>query len=115
MSTITEAVFFLHGGKVIKEMLINEFEALLDGVVELPEFKNKEIEAVQAQINENLKIKGLVFFLLDFNAAGNVAADWNLPINQLLQSAGRGPDLGAGAIRLVCKRQCTVPWHQDSL
>lgn len=115
MSKVTDAIFFLHDDKVIKEMFLSEFEALLDGVVDIPEFKNKKIQAVQAQITEGLKIKGLVFFIVGFNSAGNIVADWNLPINQLLQSAGRGPDLGAGAIRLVCKRQCTVPWHQESL
>lgn len=115
LSTVTDAIFFLHNGKVVKEMMLSEFDALLDGVFELEELKGKQVQAVHVQITDSLKIKGLVFFLVGFTPEGNVDADWNLPIHQLMQSAGRGPDLGAGAIRLVCKRQCTVPWHKESL
>jgi hypothetical protein len=38
-----------------------------------------------------------------------------LPFNQLLQSAGRGPDLGAGSIRLVTHSLCTTPWLERFL
>ncbi len=116
MSTITDAVFFLKGEKIVKEMLVSEFEALLDGIVEASEFKGQQgVHAVQVQITENLKIKGLIFFLIGFTSEGQVESDWNVPFNQLLQSSGRGPDLGAGKVHLVCKSQCSVPWHQNKL
>ncbi len=115
MATVTDAVFFFRDGNVIKEMMMTEFDALLDGIAEMPEFKKQKIPAVYAQIDGQLKIRGLVFFLVGFTAQGNIVPEWNLPIQQLMQSAGRGPDLGAGAIRLVCKSQCGVPWHQESL
>ena len=115
MLTLSDAVFFLSGKKVIKQMLFNEFEALLDGVVDAPELKNAEVTAAFLQIDDQLKLRGLVCFLIRFTGEGAVERDWNLPLQQLLQSAGRGPDLGAGKIRLVCRSQCTVPWHQNSL
>lgn len=115
MATVTDAVFFFRDGNIIKEMMMTEFDALLDGVAEMPEFKKQKVPAVYAQIDGQLKIRGLVFFLVGFTAQGNIVPEWNLPIQQLMQSAGRGPDLGAGAIRLVCKSQCGVPWHQESL
>lgn len=115
MSTITDAVFIFRQDKVIKEMLMSEFDALLDGLFDMSELKNQKAQAVYLQIDSHLKVRGLVFFLLGFNQQGQVVAEWNLPLQQLMQSAGRGPDLGAGAIRWVCKSQCTVPWHQESL
>jgi hypothetical protein len=115
MSTITDAVFIFRDGSVIKEMMMSEFDALLDGLFEMPELKNQKALAVYVQIDQQLKVRGLVFFLLGFTQKGQVLPEWNIPLQQLMQSAGRGPDLGAGAIRLVCKSQCSVPWHQESL
>jgi hypothetical protein len=111
----TDAIFFLNDNKVIRQMMMTEFDALLDGIVELPELKGKKIAAVYVQIADDLKIKGLLFFILPFDNIGQVQSEWNVPINQLMQSSGRGPDLGAGAIRLVSRKQCSVPWHKESL
>jgi hypothetical protein len=115
MSTVTDAVFFLNAGKVIREMMMTEFEALLDGIVQAPEFKSAKIQAVHLQITDKLKIKSLVSFVIGFTKDGSVDSDWNIPFNQLLQSAGRGPDLGAGITRWVTRSQCSVPWHQSNL
>ncbi|NRB40559.1 MAG: hypothetical protein HRU20_19170 [Pseudomonadales bacterium] len=115
MLTISDAVIFLDDKHVVKEMLMSEFEALLDGIVELPEFSTKQVSAVFIQIDNKLKIRGLVSFLISFTAQGLVESDWNIPFQQLLQSASRGPDLGGGKIRLVCRSQCSVPWHQHNL
>lgn len=115
MSTLTDAVFFIKDGQVVQEMMKSEFDALLDGIVDAPDFKGRKMAAVYLQITDSLAIRGLIFFVISFDKQGRVAADWNVPINQLMQSAGRGPDLGAGLIRLVCKSQCTVPWHKENL
>ena len=115
MSAITDAVFFLKNGQVVQEMMKSEFDALLDGIVDAPQFKGRKVAAVYMQITEQLKIKALAFFVISFDGEGKVSADWNVPINQLMQGADRGPDLGAGRIRLVCKSKCNVPWHKESL
>lgn len=110
MSVITDAVFFLNKGEVVKQMMMSEFEALLDAVVQMPEYAGKSVKAVYLQITNDLVIQSAVFFSVSFDGGGDVVSDWNLPFNQLLQSAARGPDLGAGAIRLVTESQCSAPW-----
>lgn len=115
MSSITDAVFFVNSSGVVKQMMKTEFDALLDGIAQAPEFANQRVQAVYLQINESLKIKSLVCFYIGFDGEGAVQSDWNIPLNQLLQSAARGPDLGAGVTRLVSQSQCSVPWHQANL
>ncbi len=115
MSAITEAIFFLHKDRVIKEMMTSEFDALLDGIVQSSEFESKTLQAVYLQISDHLMIKSAIFFKIGFDAEGNVLSDWNIPFAQLLQSASRGPDLGEGVIRLVTQSQCSQPWIAPGL
>lgn len=114
-SVLHEAVVFLDGGRVTKEMLYMEFGAVLDQVVGVPDFAEREIRAVYLRINSRLLITGCVFFLIEFDAQGYVDRQWNLPLAHLLETAGRGPDLGAGRIRLACRSQCSINWHQGQL
>ena len=111
----TEAVMFFHDGVVIKEMLYPEFEALLDQVVGVPEFTGKEVKAAFLRINPQLKLRAAVFFKIDFDAKGYVNKYWNIPLGHLADNAGKGPDLGAGPIKLSCRSQCSVSWHQRTL
>jgi len=110
-----QAVVFFDGDQLVKEMLQVEFEAVLDQVVGLPEFAEREICACFLRIDQRLQIVGAVFFLADFDARGYVDRSWNVPLQHLLDNAGRGPDLGAGRIRLACRSQCSVPWHARQL
>jgi len=114
-ATYHEAVFLLHAEQLQRELLYPEFEALLDGFIPLPEYANGSAKAVYLQINSRKQVVGAVFFLLNFDAKGIVDHRWNVPLLQLLASAGQGPDMGAGAIRLVCYSQCPVAWHQKNL
>ena len=111
----TEAVFFLEGDKIAREMLFPEFEAILDGFVPMPASAGKKVKAVYLVINDQLKITSSVFFVLDFDGQGHVDPRWNLPLAQLVEQAGRGPDLGAGPIRLVCFSQCPQAWLRIQL
>src|SRR5690606_5771789 len=110
---MVEAVMFFseHGG-ICKEMLFPEFEALLDGVVNLPDYADKQMRVVYTLINPRLMIRAAVFFLIDFDDNGQADTGWNIPLRHLAERAGRGPDLGAGPIRLACRSQCPVSWHQ---
>lgn len=112
---IHHAVIFFDGDELVKEMLQVEFEAVLDQVVGLSEFVGREIGACFLHINQRLQIIGAVFFLVDFDARGYVNRSWNVPLDHLLENAGRGPDLGAGRIRLSCRSQCSIPWHSRQL
>ncbi|MCK5881857.1 MAG: hypothetical protein KAG18_08270 [Sinobacterium sp.] len=115
MSVTTDAVFFLNKSDIAEQMLISEFEALLDAVVQMPDYSGQSIDAVHLQITDHLLIKSAIFFHINFDEKGDVVSDWNVPFNQLLQSAARGPDLGAGVIRLVTESQCSAPWLASML
>jgi hypothetical protein len=108
-------VFFDDQNRITKEMIYAEFEAILDHVVGISEFKSQTMRAAFVRINRSLNVKAVVFFLIDFDASGYVDPKWNLPLDHLAEAAGCGPDMGAGPIKLSCRSQCSVSWHQRSL
>jgi hypothetical protein len=114
-SSAYEAVFFLDNKKVTRHMLYSEFEALLDGLVALPDYTDEDAKAVYVVISKSGKITALVFFILYFDEEGRADASWNVPVERLAEVSGRGPDLGGGPIRLACRGQCAVNWHQNDL
>jgi len=110
-----QAVFFLDNKQVTRQMLFSEFEALLDGLGGLPDYADEEAHAVYATIGKSGKITSLVFFILYFDESGRADSSWNVPIERLSEVSGRGPDLGGGTIRLACRGQCSINWHQNDL
>ena len=110
-----DAIVFFDGNIIAKEMLYPEFEAILDHVVAIHEFKATTAKAAFIRINSCLKITAAVFFTIDFDAQGFVDKSWNIPLSHLAENAGKGADLGAGRIKLSCRSQCSVSWHQRSL
>ena len=112
---MVEAVMFFNERGICKEMLYPEFEALLDGVVNLPEFTDQQMRAAFVLINPRLLVKAVVCFYIDFGAQGEADRGWNIPLRHLSDRTGTGPDLGAGPIRLACRSQCPVSWHQMHL
>ncbi|MCY1288535.1 hypothetical protein D9M68_414870 [compost metagenome] len=112
---MVEAVMFLSERGVSKEMLFPEFEALLDGVVNMPGLADQQVRAVYVLINPRLMVRAAVFFYLDFDENGRPDSGWNIPLRHLAERSGRGPDMGAGPIRLACRSQCPVSWHQMHL
>lgn len=114
-TSVYEAVLFFNDGDIVKEMLYAEFEAVLDRVVEVQEFAGQEVNAAFVTLTSQLGVTGVVFFRLGFTAKGEADKSWNLPLRHLADVASRGPDLGVGAIRLACRSQCPMPWHQRHL
>lgn len=112
---MVEAVVFFNDRGVCREMLYPEFEALLDNVVQMPEYADQQMQLAYVLINPRLLVKAVVFFYLDFDEKGEADRGWNLPLRNLADRAGRGPDMGAGPIRLACRSQCPVSWHQMHL
>jgi hypothetical protein len=112
---LSEAIMFFDDGNIVKEMLYPEFEAMLDHVVGVDDFKGREVPSVYVRIDNKLNITAAVFFLISFNEQGYTDRTWNLPLQHLAESSGRGPDLGSGAIQLACRSQCSVSWHYRSL
>lgn len=109
------AVFFMEGNSVSRQMLFSEFEAFLDGYVGLSDMADKEAKAVYVVVNAQLQVEALVFFLIYFDDDGRADPEWNVPVERLASVAGGGPDMGGGAIRLSCRSQCSINWHQKEL
>ncbi|MDG9667517.1 DNA repair ATPase [Hahella sp. CR1] len=112
---IYEAVLFLEDQYVARQMRYSEFEAILDGVVALNDLADTEITAVYAELNKQLVPRALVFFTVYFDEEGIADSEWNVPLKRLAKISGSGPDLGAGPIRLACRSQCAISWHQRDL
>jgi hypothetical protein len=112
---LLEAVFLYQDAQISRELLYPEFEAILDGFIPFPDFANATAKAAYVQIDQSLCVKGIVFFLIPFDASGMVDRRWNVPLRQLISATGTGPDMGAGPIRLACYSQCPIAWHQKNL
>jgi hypothetical protein len=113
---MVEAVlFFNEQGGISKQMMFTEFEAMLDGVVNIAEYADQQIRMAYVLITPRLLIKSVAFFYLDFDEDGAPDRGWNIPLQSLTEKAGLGPDLGAGPIRLVCNSCCPVPRYQHFL
>lgn len=110
-----EAVFLFQDAQISRELLYPEFEAILDGFIPFPDFANATAKAVYVQIDHSLCVTGAVFFLISFDETGMVDRRWNVPLRQLMDSTGTGPDMGSGPIRLACYSQCPIAWHQKNL
>lgn len=110
-----EAVFLFAGDAISREMLYPEFEAILDGFVPMPEHAGGTAKGVYLHIDGQLCITAAAFFLLNFDATGRADPHWNIPLQQMLAMAAKGPDLGVGPIKLVCFSQCPVEWQQKNL
>ncbi|MAM85950.1 MAG: DNA repair ATPase [unclassified Hahellaceae] len=110
-----EAVLFLEDQYVVRQMRFAEFEAVLDGVVSMPDLADAESFAVYAVMDEQLQVRATVFFKIYFDEDGRADPEWNLPLRRLARIAGPGPDLGAGPIRLACRSQCPISWHLADL
>ena len=111
----TDAVLFFEGDTIGKEMLLAEFEAVLDHVVAVPEFAEQDTRAVLVRVNPHLDVIAAVFFRLKFNGKGVADASWNVPLEHMAAHSSPGPDMGSGKIKLGCMSQCCVPWHQKQL
>ncbi|MCK5873778.1 MAG: hypothetical protein KAG82_03730 [Alcanivoracaceae bacterium] len=116
MSAVTsEAILFFGDRGVSKSMLFSDFEAILDGMVGVPEFAGSQIKGAYCLVNGHLQVVALVLFLIDFDDDGMADHTWNVPLRHLAEHGGPGPDMGAGPVKLACRSQCPVAWHQDKL
>lgn len=110
-----EAVIVFDAGQISRQMQYVEFEAVMDGYVPMADYAGKRAQAVYIRVNPQLKVTCCVFFLADFNEQGMINHRWNVPLQQLADSAASGPDLGAGPVRLACFSQCPMDWQQHNL
>lgn len=109
------AVFFMDGSDVSRQMRATEFGAFLDGYVGLSDLADSDVKAVFVLLSPALDVRSLVFFRIYFDEEGRADATWNLPIEGLATKGAKGPDLGGGPIRLVCRSQCPDSVNADEL
>lgn len=111
----SEAILFFGKKGVSKSMLYVDFEAILDGMVGVAEYAGQKVPMAYCVVNGQLRVLGLVLFFLDFDSNGLADSTWNIPLRHLAEHASPGPDMGAGPVRLACRSQCPVAWHQSQL
>ncbi|KAA1171287.1 DNA repair protein [Marinobacter salinexigens] len=109
------AVFFMEGGQVARQMRATEFGAFLDGYVGLSDLAETDVRAVLVDLTPDLLVRSLVFFRIWFDEEGRADSSWNVPIENLALKGAKGPDMGVGPIRLVCRSQCPDPSFADDL
>jgi hypothetical protein len=98
-----------------RELRHEEFESLVEGRGTLEEAFAGVVHAAFAVVEVALSVRSMVFFTFKVDEQGVIDSNFNLPLRYLADSAGPGPDLGAGTIRLACRGQCPVPWHAVNL
>lgn len=112
---LSEAVLFFNGSQIAKAMLYSEFEAILDGMAGVHDYAGEEVRAAYVAVDGQLWLRGCALFKLSFGSDGLADRHWNMPLRHLAEVAGPGPDLGGGRIRLACKSQCPVAWHNSQM
>ena len=110
-----EAVFFFEGAEIAAEMHYAEFEALLDHAATMESFAASVVRGAYAVVGSGLAVRGLVCFLLPIDEDGRTDPEFSVPLRHLVQTAGLGPDVGCGPVRLACRSQCSVSWHALNL
>ncbi|WP_417515132.1 DNA repair protein [Marinobacter sp.] len=109
------AVFFIEGNEVARQMRASEFGAFLDGYVGLSDLAETDVKAVLVDLSGDLLVHALVFFRIWFDEEGRADSSWNMPIEELAARGAKGPNMGGGAIRLVCRSQCPDPQYAAEL
>jgi len=113
-TSLHRAVFFYQQKGIGLQLLVKEFESVLDGFAPLPDFSSQRVKAVYAEIRADLSIESAVFFFVEFDARGLPDPSWNVPFEQLARQAS--PNLNELSQYRICSlEQCSIPWHQKSL
>lgn len=109
-----QLVIFFDDYEVCRQMLIEEFESVLDGFVPLVDCKGRQQHCVFLLVDVDLSIDAAVFFKLPFDLSGRPDVHWNTPIAQLASQAGPASFDAAGP-RVASYSQCSIAWHQQKL
>ena len=110
-----EAVFFFDGDNISSEMHFSEFEALLSRASTVGAMAATVVKAAYTVIGTGLAVRGVVCFLLQIDEEGYADPGFSVPLRHLVKTAGPGPDVGCGRVRLACRSQCSVGWQAKHL
>jgi len=110
-------VYLFVDGQVAAELTYQDFEAHVERQTEIPGTPPgvRVCRAGFASIGPELRVQGMVFFLLQIDDFGRPDKNFNVPLPYLAGSAEDGPDLGYGPVKMACREGCTVPWHANNL
>lgn len=109
-----EAYCVFKDREILQILTKPEYEAIADGDAALKGFSGKT-QVAYVVANQHQLVQSLVLFYLPLDEQGYCLDGWQLPLHRLADTAGRGPNLGGGRIRLACQSQCSISWHEDSL
>ncbi|MCD8523741.1 MAG: hypothetical protein LRY66_04825 [Saccharospirillaceae bacterium] len=112
--SIQEAVLILHEHDVVEAYWLADFERLVRQQIPLQHAVDHKVQAAYLQIGNHRSAEAVVLFEAPVRNSV-IDARWYMPLRRLADSAGRGPNMGAGRIRLACRSQCSISWHTDSL
>jgi hypothetical protein len=111
-----EAVlFFSARGRIIKQMMYMEFEAVLDGVVGLEEFADQTVLALYIEVNDCLEINACVTFTVSFDEDGNADSQWNLPLRRMAYLSERTVPCRHYKVRVFTAQENTQSSYTDYL
>jgi len=103
-------LFDAAGDAIEQEMRSDRFERLQQGLERLEARAGESVRAAYVTIEPGLRVAGIVFFLVPFDAQGVIPDSFNLPLAYLAEFAGERSDLGIGSVRAASRAQCPVPW-----
>jgi len=110
-----ELVFVLRNNAIAAELFYAEFLKVLNNSSHMAQFASERVQCVYAAVSSRLALRGAVCFELQFDEHGVVDSGFSVPLKHLMETAGAGPDLGTGSIRLACRSQCSISWQAKNL
>ncbi len=110
-----EWVAFLNGQQIASVYGIGKFEqALRSGDLRSGDETGK-VRALYVITENDGTVRAACAFTIYRNEQGELQRELKLPIRELAEQGGEGPDLEAGAIRLARSGNCPTPWHASRL
>ena len=114
VSSHIEMLLVFKDDQVLSVLDKNKMDSLLDGDEGLNNLSGT-YKAVFVQTNFDWLLQSLVCFYINLDHEGYIVEEFPLPLQRLCDTAGPGPDFGAGRIRLACRSQCPISGYKEQL
>jgi len=113
--THREWVAILSGQRIASVYGIGKFEsALRDGNLRIGDETGK-VRALYVVTEKDGTVRAACAFSLARDENGALQREVKLPMRELAEKGGDGPDLESGVIRLARSGNCPTPWHAARL
>ncbi|GAA6133218.1 hypothetical protein NBRC116188_00070 [Oceaniserpentilla sp. 4NH20-0058] len=114
VSSHIEMLLVFKDDQVLNVLDKNQMDLFLDGDEGLKE-RSGTYKAVYVQTNFDWLLQSIVCFYVNLDNEGYMVEQFPLPLQRMCDTAGPGPDFGAGRIRLACKSQCPISGYKTQL